>query len=115
LLVSTYVILPIIGLIPSWLTVIVVSRDVIIASGYLILYLTWGSSAVEVSRLGKLSTFTQSFGAGFFMLAALVPILGPGKLIVVVLVAGLTAASGVVYIIQGIYRASLLAHRQAGK
>ncbi len=108
LLVSTYIILPIIGIIPSWVTVIVVSRDVIIALGYLIIYLTWGSAAVDVSRLGKLSTFIQSFGAGFFLLATLLPVLAPWKLLMMVLVAGFTTASGVTYIIQGIHRASLL-------
>lgn len=59
LLVSTYVMLSIMQLIPFWLMVAVVFRDVIIISGYLIMVIFYGSVSMQPLRLSKINTFLQ--------------------------------------------------------
>jgi cardiolipin synthase len=59
LLATAYVVLAILGIIPSWLTVIVIARDVIIALGILILHLTSRSFEVKPFFISKTSTFSQ--------------------------------------------------------
>jgi cardiolipin synthase len=56
---SSYIILAVLNLLPSWLAVIVVSRDVIICGGLMILY--WTSHHVEIrpSIASKLTTTFQ--------------------------------------------------------
>ncbi len=59
LLISTYVALVLVGLLPWWLAVIIVLRDVIIVSGALAYYCFFGRYEVASSRLGKISTCVQ--------------------------------------------------------
>lgn len=56
---SSYTILAIMGLIPSWLAVIVVSRDVIICLGLMILFLTSHTLEIRPSLASKLTTTFQ--------------------------------------------------------
>ncbi|NND81986.1 MAG: CDP-alcohol phosphatidyltransferase family protein [Gammaproteobacteria bacterium] len=59
LLVSTYIMLSIMQLIPFWLMVAVVFRDIIIISGYLIMVLFYGSVEMHPLKISKLNTFLQ--------------------------------------------------------
>lgn len=60
LLVSSFVILAFLGFIPRWLAILVISRDVIILLGFVVLFLVTGHSiAVRPSFIGKVSTFFQ--------------------------------------------------------
>ncbi len=59
LLVSSYIMLSVMGLIPFWLMVTVVFRDVIIVGGYLLMVLFFGSVKMEPLVVSKLNTFTQ--------------------------------------------------------
>lgn len=59
LLTTAFIVLAILGNIPSWLTVIVIARDVIIALGILILFLTSHRVEVKPVMIGKMSTFFQ--------------------------------------------------------
>ncbi len=59
LLNSSYVALSIMGLVPSWLAVLVISRDVIIVFGVLLLFLIQGGIDIKPTFLGKITTFTQ--------------------------------------------------------
>ncbi len=59
LLVTSFIILTLMELIPKWLTITVISRDIIVVTGWIILYLHTGSSKVEPSILGKLSNTLQ--------------------------------------------------------
>ncbi|MEW6570151.1 MAG: CDP-alcohol phosphatidyltransferase family protein [Nitrospirota bacterium] len=60
LLVTSFIVLSSYGWIPIWLTVTVISRDVIVVTGWFILYLIAGSSKVEPSMLGKITIWMQS-------------------------------------------------------
>ncbi len=66
LLSSSYIILAVMRIIPSWLAVVVLSRDLIIVSGVLILFLVQGGVEIKPSILGKLTTFMQ-LGTIFFV------------------------------------------------
>lgn len=59
LLVSSYVAFSLLQLIPRWLTILVVSRDVIISTGILILRLNAFQPEIKPTLLSKCTTFFQ--------------------------------------------------------
>jgi len=59
LLTSAYATLAIIGLLPAWLAVTVISRDVIIVFGVLIIFLFQGGVEIRPSVLSKITTVAQ--------------------------------------------------------
>lgn len=67
LLNSSYVALGVIGMIPDWLAVIVISRDVIIVFGVLILYLFQKGVEIRPTILSKITTLFQ-LGTVFIVL-----------------------------------------------
>ncbi len=68
LVISSFVMLGMIDAIPSWLIVLVVSRDVIILFGYVMLYFLVGDRPkVQPSFIGKLSTLFQLLTVGFVL------------------------------------------------
>jgi len=60
LLMSAFVALAFMQVVPTWLTVIVLSRDVMLVVGYFLLFtMTQHAMEVKPSAIGKLSTFLQ--------------------------------------------------------
>lgn len=59
LLVTSYIVLAVIGIIPAWLTVLVISRDIYILMGVAVLFFNNRSPEIKPTILGKVSTFTQ--------------------------------------------------------
>ena len=59
LLTSAYICLAVLGVIPSWLTVIVITRDVVIVLGIAILTITEKKYEVKPSIISKLTTAAQ--------------------------------------------------------
>lgn len=59
LLSATFVTLVYLHQIPGWLFIIVVSRDLILIGGFLVVYLVTGKTTVSVSWMGKLTTGLQ--------------------------------------------------------
>lgn len=59
LLVSSFITLTILGWIPTWLTIIVISRDIILITGNLGIYILTGDLKISPSILGKLTTASQ--------------------------------------------------------
>lgn len=59
LLVCSYIMLSVMGLIPFWLMVAVVFRDVVIVGGYLVMVLFFGSVKMQPLIISKVNTFTQ--------------------------------------------------------
>ncbi len=108
LLVSAFILLPTLNGIPVWVAVVVVSRDVIITLGCLIIYLTWGSLKTGVRSLGKLATFIQSICVAGVLLGELMGGFGTVMLYFAYLVAAITVAAGIDYIIIGIRQANEL-------
>jgi len=69
LLSSAFVTLAIIGLIPSWLTILVLTRDVIILIGFLMFFLTDRHPRIAPSILSKITTFFQISTVLLFLLS----------------------------------------------
>ena len=69
LLSSAFITLAIIELIPSWLTVIVVTRDVIILIGFLMFFLTNRRPRMAPSLVSKVTTFFQISMVILFLLS----------------------------------------------
>ncbi len=103
LIVSAFVTLVLLGTLPVWLVIIVVSRDVILILGSLILYFMTHSLKIEPSFAGKLTTVLQLVVVTlslFLMGYGLEP--GRDVSILQWITAGVTIASGVQYVLRGI-------------
>ena len=60
LLLSSFCVLALMGLVPNWLTVLVIFRDVFLLAGYLFLFVFTGEwIEVRPSAVGKVTTFFQ--------------------------------------------------------
>jgi phosphatidylglycerophosphate synthase len=86
---------------PRWFTVIVVSRDVILIGGALILYMFVGKMSMPPSWLGKTTTGFQIATVLLGMIDNFLPVLRAGILPVAVLTAVLTIGSGLDYVFRG--------------
>jgi cardiolipin synthase (CMP-forming) len=100
------------GRFPAWFPVLVISRDVVILVGAMILYLLNGKVHVKPNWTGKVATVLQMVAIGWVMLQLrFIPLL------YVVVGAGLfTLISGVVYVTDGVrqLQAEGHAHPQKG-
>lgn len=103
--VSGFVTLALVGPIPAWFVIIVISRDVVISLGALVLYLHDGKLEIAPSRTGKAAMFGQF---STLLLTLLLQIGAVGERVwlgVLALSAVLTVASGLQYIWRGLNRA----------
>jgi cardiolipin synthase len=100
LLVSSFVTLTWLKALPFWIAAVVISRDLILVIGALVIHMAGGRITPRPTRAGKIATFFQ-------VLTVLVGLLSrfykmPGGLKVVVwLAATFTVVSGLQYIVQG--------------
>ena len=106
MLVSSYIILPIIDRIPVWVTAVVVSRDVILVLGYGVTYMTWGTAKITVRPLGKITTFVQILGVALVMLEKIIHLNHQSVIYTLYGVAAITAFSGVDYVLFGMRQAN---------
>lgn len=104
LIASSFITLSIIGDMPAWLTVIVISRDFIILLGILVLTLLSVTFEVRPTGISKLTTAFQLFAVLMTLLFASFPLhLDKGCIFVVYwCTALLTVASGFIYILRGL-------------
>lgn len=107
LLTSAYVVLAIPGLypgqlIPVWVTVLVIARDVTIVVLALVLYLAVGITRFPPTWISKVNTFVQIAAVVLVLISGVRPGLETVTLAASYLVAGFTVASGLDYI----YRAN---------
>ncbi len=102
LLITSYITLAVLGFLPKWLAVIVVSRDVLICGGIGILMLYDRDFKIKPSLVSKVTTFLQlltvvySLGHDYFQ-----PIFS-GGIYLIYATAAFTVLSGVHYIIRGL-------------
>ncbi len=105
LVVSSFVMLGWIGVIPSWLVVLVVSRDIIILVGYAVIYFRIDERLeVRPSLIGKFNTILQLVTVGVVVLflynpQLMVPWLGDALILAT---AATTVVSGFQYIYRGL-------------
>ena len=105
LLLSSFIGLGLQGGIPSWLVVLVISRDAIIVLGFGAVFVVdqeW--MTIDPTRLGKISTFFQLFTIGIALLSLARPTLPLETfgMIMQWLAAATTGASGVHYVYRGL-------------
>jgi cardiolipin synthase len=102
LIVSAFVTLVLLGKLPVWLVIIVVSRDVILTMGSLIIYFTTHDLKIQPSIIGKATTVLQLI---VVTLSLVLMSYGTEMELMIVLqwaTAGITVASGVQYVVRGI-------------
>ena len=101
LLMSAVVTLTILKELPRWFTIIVVSRDVLLIGGSVILYMFLGKIAMPPSWLGKTTTGFQLITVLCAMLDNFLPDINLAILPLTVVTLALTVASGLDYIYRG--------------
>jgi len=102
LLTSSFIVFAIMHLIPKWLTILVVSRDIIIAMGILTLQLVSVKVEIKPSLLSKCTTVFQLTSIGVRLL---LEVLGSGTAYMSYLYWAtglLTVASGMQYVVRGL-------------
>ena len=101
-IVTSFILMGNYGLIPKWLTIIVISKDVIVVTGCILVYLVTNKLVIEPSLLGKSSSASQFILIGLVLL--LLNINGDHSVPVFLfyLVAVLTAVSGITYVSKGL-------------
>lgn len=101
LLTIAFVTLAYLRVLPAWLAILVVSRDVIIVFGSLLLHLFTGRLRIEPTLMGKATTTVQVLTVSFGLLANLTGWRGWALWACVWVTAALTVLSGVQYIYRG--------------
>ncbi len=101
LLTSTVITLTILKELPRWFTIIVVSRDVFLIGGSMILYMFLGKLGTPPSRLGKFTTGFQLATVLLAMVDNFLPVVKPAILPLVAVTLGVTVASGLDYVYRG--------------
>jgi cardiolipin synthase len=105
LLVSIYVTLAAVGVLPDWLAILVVFRDLLIVGGVLVLYVMGQPPAIQPILLSKANTALQiTLAAGALLVAGWGLRVGPVLDLLVLATAATTLASGAVYVVRAARR-----------
>lgn len=107
LLTASFMTLGILKVIPIWSAVVVVSRDVILILGALLLHLTQTSLEISPTLLGKSTTAVQLIYIALVLLATVIEGNMVGLFPFLVFTVALTVISGLHYIYRGIRHLSL--------
>jgi cardiolipin synthase len=106
LLVTSFVIMSVYEWIPVWFTIIVLSRELIILTGWLVLYFVTNNPKVEPSILGKATNALQFILIGLVLLIRNINDALTMPAFVFTVIAILTTLSGIHYIYQGLKTAN---------
>lgn len=98
---AAFISLTILEAIPRWLTIIVVSRDLFLIGGSLVLFMFQGKLKMPPSLLGKATTAIQLCALLVTMLLNLQAIGARAPFALLVVTAAATVASGLQYVIRG--------------
>ncbi len=101
LLMSAVIALTMLQELPRWFTIIIVSRDLMLIGGALILYIFVGKMAMPPSWLGKFTTGFQIATVLLAMLDNFSPVLRSVVTPVALLTTALTIGSGLDYVFRG--------------
>jgi cardiolipin synthase len=105
LLVSVYVTLAAIGVLPDWLAILVVFRDVVIVGGILVLWVLGQPPAIKPLLVSKLNTVLQIALAALALLLAGFGLAADGLLDLMIWAVALTTlASGAAYVTAALRR-----------
>lgn len=98
LLFATFMTLVYLRQIPQWLFIIVISRDLILIGGFLVMYIVTGKTTVSVSKMGKLTTGLQLTTVLATLLARVTGGVGSYLPGLIYLTAAITIFSGLDYV-----------------
>ncbi len=98
LLITIYVLFSIYGWIPTWLTISIISKDLIIVTGWVLIYLIQHSTLIKPSILGKSANALQMLLAAYMLLKINIDSYLPGPVVLIWLTAATTISSGFHYI-----------------
>jgi cardiolipin synthase len=99
LLVSIYVALAVVAVLPSWVAILVVSRDIMIVGAIVLSWVMSKPVAIKPLLLSKLNTVSQIVLAGLVLAAKAFALeLGPVMPVLTFLVAALTISSATAYL-----------------
>jgi cardiolipin synthase len=102
LLVSSYITLSILNLIPDWLTIIVISRDVIISLGVLVLLINSYPLEIRPSGISKFTTLFQFLTLFLSLLYSYYKLTPAFLQVLYTITAVFTISSGLHYLYRGI-------------
>jgi cardiolipin synthase len=102
LLVTSFVLFSLYGLIPTWLTITIISRDIIVITGWVVLYLLTHTAKVEPSMMGKLAITFQLLLICYILLDINLPAIPDIHGYLIWLTAVFTITSGLHYIYRGL-------------
>lgn len=104
LITTSFLVLSILKIIPLWLALAVISRDFIIVSGSLLVYLMKDELTIRPQPIGKVTTFFQFGYILLVLLQSASDFTFPSTLYspMVLITGGLTVVSGGVYILDGL-------------
>ncbi len=101
-LITSFVLLTSYQLIPKWLTIVVISKDLIVITGCIILYFVTHNLKIEPSMLGKITSACQFILIGIVLLSCNIKDGIQIPISFFASVAVLTAISGLHYIYKGL-------------
>ncbi len=102
LLITSFIIFSMNGWLPKWLTITVISRDVIVITGWVLVYLITHTSNVKPTVTGKAAIAMQLMLLCYVLLDINVGFLPDIKNVLIWLTAALTIISGLHYIYRGL-------------
>lgn len=102
LLVTAFIVFSIYGWIPKWLTITVISRDIIVVTGWFLIYLVYNTSKVAPSILGKVTIWVQSLLIAYILIDINLLFLPDMPPLFLWATAGITILSGLHYIYRGL-------------
>lgn len=102
LLVTSFILFSIYGLVPTWLTITIISRDVIVVTGWVILYVVTHAAKVEPTFLGKTAITCQLVLICYILLEINLPPLPDIHPYLIWITAMFTILSGLHYIYRGL-------------
>ncbi len=105
LLVTSFVLFSVYGWIPKWVTITVISRDLIVTLGWLLLYLIYRITNVRPSIIGKSANVAQLLVIAYVLLSINIYDIPAARIWMFFVVALLTISSGLQYIYRGLRQA----------
>jgi cardiolipin synthase len=102
LLVTSFILFSIYGLIPTWLTITIISRDIIVITGWVVLYLITHNAKVEPTITGKAAIMFQLILICYILFEMNIPSLPKADLFLIRTTAIFTIISGLHYIYRGL-------------
>ncbi len=101
LLVTSFILFSIYGLIPKWLTITIISRDIIVITGWIVLYVITHMKNIETTIMGKLAIALQLILIFYVLLKINMPSLPDVRIYLQWFTAIFTIISGLHYIYRG--------------